>query len=130
MSETREFHIGQILTVTTGIVFINSDFHAGDIMRPIYDILNFLTGDNLCAHQLPRASEWAAPLVKKELSWTDIDEATVKNTDYGVLRLLMGEKHGQFHRLPSFKAGWVSVDPIKELCAMVGEDSELVRFQP
>jgi len=49
MPETREFHIGDILTVTTGRLV--SPRH----MDGVYDILNWMTGDNLFTHQLPRA---------------------------------------------------------------------------
>lgn len=43
------FHISDVLTVTTGRLV--SARH----MDGVYDILNFLTGDELYTHQLPRA---------------------------------------------------------------------------
>lgn len=48
---TKTFHLGDILTITTGCLV--SPRHIGGV----YDILNFMTGDNLMTHQLPRASE-------------------------------------------------------------------------
>ena len=50
MPERKNFHIGDILTVTTGRLV--SPRH----IDGVYDILNWMTGDNLFTHQLPRAS--------------------------------------------------------------------------
>jgi hypothetical protein len=58
MSETRTFHLGDILTITTDRLV--SPRHVDGI----YDILNFMTGDNLMTHQLPRAcDECQGPLL-------------------------------------------------------------------
>jgi len=55
---TRTFHLGDILTITTGALV--SPRH----MDGVYDILNWMTGDNLFTHQLPRAvDECQGPLL-------------------------------------------------------------------
>jgi hypothetical protein len=55
---TKEFHLGDILSITTERLV--SPRHIGGV----YDILNWLTGENLFTHQLPRASrECAGPLL-------------------------------------------------------------------
>ncbi|MET8985874.1 hypothetical protein ABZW49_10535 [Nonomuraea wenchangensis] len=60
MPETRDFHIGDILSVTTGLLV--SPRH----IQGVYDILNWMTGDNLFTHQLPRASdECRDPLLRQ-----------------------------------------------------------------
>lgn len=46
---TRDFDLGDILSITDGALV--SPRH----IEGIYDILNFMTGDNLMTHQLPRA---------------------------------------------------------------------------
>ena len=51
MPETRDFHLGDILSVTTGLLVSPTR------MDGIYRILNWMTGDNLFTHQLPRAGE-------------------------------------------------------------------------
>jgi hypothetical protein len=51
MPETRDFHLGDILSVTTGLLV--SPRH----IDGVYDVLNWMTGDNLFTHQLPRAGE-------------------------------------------------------------------------
>jgi hypothetical protein len=52
---TRNFHIGDILSITTERLV--SPTH----MDGVYDILNFMTGDNLFTHQLPRACREMQP---------------------------------------------------------------------
>jgi len=52
------FHISDLLSVTTGRLV--SSRH----MDGIYEILNFLTGDNLFTHQLPRAMDECKPWLR------------------------------------------------------------------
>lgn len=55
MSNVKQFHIGDILSITTGRLV--SPRH----IEGVYDILNHLTADSLFTHQLPRASRECAP---------------------------------------------------------------------
>jgi hypothetical protein len=50
MNETRRFHLGDILSVTSG------RFLSPDGIDGVYRILNWMTGESLFTHQLPRAS--------------------------------------------------------------------------
>jgi hypothetical protein len=56
----RDFHLGDILTVTTGRLV------SPRLMDGLYDILNYMTNDNLFTHQLPRASDECAPYLLKQ----------------------------------------------------------------
>ncbi|WP_326642958.1 hypothetical protein OG884_05985 [Streptosporangium sp. NBC_01755] len=57
---TRDFHLGDILTITTGRIMSPSG------MGGVYEILNWMTGDNLFTHQLGRAShECEGPLLEQ-----------------------------------------------------------------
>jgi hypothetical protein len=60
MSGTKTFHIGDILTITTGKLV--SPRHVDGI----YDILNWMTGDNLFTHQLPRACDECSPSLRTQ----------------------------------------------------------------
>ncbi|MEO3869357.1 hypothetical protein ABGB18_11045 [Nonomuraea sp. B12E4] len=51
MPETRDFHLGDILSITTGMLVSPSHIDG------VYRILNWMTGDNLFTHQLPRVGE-------------------------------------------------------------------------
>ena len=53
--QTKKFHLGDVLSITTGRLV--SPRH----IDGVYDILNFMTGDNLFTHQLPRASDECKP---------------------------------------------------------------------
>lgn len=54
---TRTFPLADILCVTTGHLVSPRGIDA------IYDVLNFMTGDNLMTHQLPRAQRECAPVL-------------------------------------------------------------------
>jgi hypothetical protein len=51
----KNFHVSDVLTATTGRLV--SSRH----MDGVYDIYNFLTGDSLFTHQLPRAARECQP---------------------------------------------------------------------
>lgn len=64
----RDFDLGDILSVTTGRLV--SPRH----MEGIYDILNFMTGDQLFTHQLPRANRECEPyLLEQHPALKDVD---------------------------------------------------------
>ena len=53
----KQFHLGDVLSVTTGVLM--SPNHMGGV----YDILNYMTGDDLYTHQIPRACREVAPVI-------------------------------------------------------------------
>lgn len=59
MADEQEFPLGAVLTVTTGRLLVED-------MGELYDILNFLTQDNLFTHQLPRAGREARPWILEQ----------------------------------------------------------------
>jgi hypothetical protein len=54
-TEPRTFHLGDVLTITTGRLV------APRHMAAVYDLLDFMTGDSLFTHQLPRAAGECGP---------------------------------------------------------------------
>lgn len=67
--DTRRFPLGTILTVTTGRLLCP----IGDL----YQILDYMTGDQLFTHQLPRAAdECKGPLLEQhpELSYIEVPQ--------------------------------------------------------
>jgi len=58
----RNFHIGTILSITHGTLMAPSS----PPMDDIYNILNYMTGDNLYTHQLPRVSSECEPALLKQ----------------------------------------------------------------
>ncbi len=57
---SKNFSIGTILSVTTGSMV------SEDGMNGVYEILNFMTGDNLFTHQLSRAANECKPYIFKQ----------------------------------------------------------------
>lgn len=58
--ETRDFHIGDILTITTDRLL--SPRGVGGV----YDILGFMTGDEVYTHQIPRFMDECKPYLMKQ----------------------------------------------------------------
>jgi hypothetical protein len=56
----KHFHLGDVLTITTGRLV--SPRHIGGV----YDILNYMTRDNLFTHQLPTAMKECAPWLLRQ----------------------------------------------------------------
>lgn len=54
----RTFSLGAVLSVTTGVLLAE----IGDVR----ELLDFITGDTLMTHQLPRASDEAAPEILRQ----------------------------------------------------------------
>ncbi len=57
---SKEFHLGTILSITTGRLL------SPDGIGGVYEILNYMTGDNLFTHQLPRASRECEPWLLRQ----------------------------------------------------------------
>ena len=73
----KQFHIGDVLSITTGHLVSPRG------MEGIYDILNFMTGDNLFTHQLPRASEECKPyLLAQHPQIKDVDASGVTHVNW------------------------------------------------
>lgn len=139
MSNTRKFHIGDILSITTG--YLVSPEHIGGV----YNILNFMTEDDLMTHQLPRASDECKPSLIQQFPWVDDPEITVMaigklklmlETETGKKEpehLLLGwlsqlsAKYGEYHEVkPLEKYQHVYKDPVQEAVDMVGADKVVV----
>lgn len=127
--DERSFHVGDVLSVTAGLLL--SPRH----MDGVYDILNFLTGDNLWTHQLPRACSAAGPwlLEKYPALRAPTDEAreAAKRDDWMVAHqqwlIDAAVRHGSHFTIEPMPPGsWLRVDPVKEAQAMVGEERVIV----
>lgn len=120
---TRAFHLGDVLSVTTGRLV--SPRH----MDALYDLLNFMTGDNLFTHQLPRACDECAPALLErhpDLKSVEVpaefrDPAHVEEwlaeqvTRYGLTRQVAPLAEGDHTR----------IDPLTEL-SMIVPDAPVV----
>lgn len=121
MSDTRDFHLGDILSVTTGRLV--SPRH----IDGVYDVLNFMTGDDLMTHQLPRAAgECKEPLLAQhpDLRAIQVPYFGAESRDEAeeaVARWLAEQvaTYGQTRAITPLAAeDHTHIDPITELQAM------------
>lgn len=120
--ETKQYHISDILSVTTGILV--STRH----VEGVYDILNYMTGDDLYIHQLPRAMEECAPYLLREHQWlADVDASTVNSETWEAWLREQIAEHGEWHLVrPIHLEDHAVRDPIEELQEMVGDKPVVV----
>lgn len=123
---TKDFHIGDVLSVTTGRLV--SPRHIGGV----YDILNWMTGENLMTHQLPRVSEECEPFLKAQ--HPDLSEVTVPdsiNSEESLLFWLaeMTDRYGVTRPVsPLAAADHTYIDPIAEI-KMIRPDMPIIGIE-
>jgi hypothetical protein len=116
MTETRDFHIGDILSITTDRLV--SPEHIGGV----YKILDWMTGESLMTHQLPRASRECAPLLKAQ--HPDLSEIVVPDSINSEETLLfwlaeVTEVYGVTRPVAKLRPeDHTSIDPIAEIKMM------------
>lgn len=115
MPQSQSFHIGDILSITTGYLV------APERIDGVYKILNFMTGDNLFTHQLPRACRECAPHLLRQFPWLeDIQPegfATPESVDPWLAAQV--QRYGEYHEVQVIPRDDHDVkDPIAELREM------------
>lgn len=115
MSRVVSIPLADVLTVTTKRLL------SWRGMEGVYDTLNLLTGDNLFTHQLPRAREWAAPMLLRQRP--DLDVECPSFTGDESVRAFVKDMEAKYGLtvdvdLDDF-TGWTQMDPIAELKAMM-----------
>lgn len=114
MGLTRLFSTGAILSITTDIMCVRE-------MNAIYDILNYLTQDNLFTHQLPRAARVARPWLVKQHPWALIPENDISGKNCLKLVQKFSKEHGSNHAVATMPDGvWAHQNPVEELARMIG----------
>ena len=149
----KEFSLGDVLSITTGRLLSERR------MDGIYDILNWMTGDNLFTHQLPRAAKECKPWLIEQYPQLDpeqnpklqtmLDKLTAmrktesgKNDTTFLIRgwlssigrnfwgLSSDDKLIVFPLAASWDYAYLPKDPIQELAEMVGEDRVIAVQSP
>lgn len=119
----RSFDLGDVLSITTGRPV--SPRH----MAGIYDILNFMTGESLFTHQLPRVIREAAPiLLAQHPALAEIAEPDFKSPDEVAPWLAaMKARYGETLEIAPMGADQHErIDPLSELAEMVHPDRIVV----
>lgn len=133
--ETKTFGLGPILTIMHGPFMCE--------MGEVYDILNWVTDDNLMTHQLPRAGREVEPFLKQLYpdlvglevpEWTEIDgwgELDSEDKEARITEWLdtVGEQVGATRDVPQMKPeDHTMIDPISEL-KMMRPDAEIIAVE-
>ena len=116
---TQQFPIGVILTVTHGKLMCD--------ISECYRILNFMTGDELFTHQLPRASRECGPIILRQhphlADW--LDDVTTEN--YAARLADAKRQFGETLEIAPLAEGEHEfIDPISELAEYVHPDKIVV----
>jgi len=120
--ETKEYHLSDIVSITTGRPVSNRHIEG------VYDILNFMTGDNLFTHQLGRASKECGPVILEQhpqLKKINSDECSTDNWQEWINGLV--EKYGEWLPIaPVGEGQHMKINPVAELESMIGDLSKVV----
>lgn len=122
MTETKTFHIGDILSITTGKLV--SPRH----IDGVYDILNWLTDDNLMTHQLPRASRECEGFLRAQFPDlpTEVNVDGLTEVHASAWFVAMEATYGATREVPRMpRVDHTRIDPITELW-MMRPDAEVI----
>lgn len=116
---TRTFHLGDLLSVTTGRLV------SPDAVGGIYAVCDFVTGQAHFTHQLPRAMDVVGPVLVEQLPFLADIEAPEFGGEAEVWTWLAAQvdRHGERHTVTQMPFGaYVGREPMAELEEMVGKD--------
>lgn len=125
----KRFHIGDILSITTGVLV------APRLIKGVYDILNYITRDNLFTHQLPRARDECKPwLLRQHPQLASVDASDVTKDNRAQWLTKMTERfdpgytdtYGMLDVEPIPQDDHERIDPYDEAVIMRGTDEGIV----
>lgn len=110
MSAKREFHLGDILSVTTGVLA------SPEGMSGLYEILNYITQDSLQTLALIRAADEATPYLLEQHPWLrEIETDDIAGENWREKLNALVEKYGEYHVVrPMHPEDHEDVDPIED----------------
>jgi hypothetical protein len=119
---TKRFHLGDVLSITTGKLV--SPRH----IEGVYDILNWMTGDNLFTHQLPRACRECQPHLLAQLpQLADVDASEVNAENHAAWLAEQVCKYGESFAVQPIPSGaHEHKDPITEAAEMMGGPDKVI----
>jgi hypothetical protein len=119
---SRKFSLGCVLSVTTGRLLSPKGVDG------LYEILNYMTGDNLFTHALPRASKEATPHILRQYpQLADVDASSVTRENWKQWLAEQVAKYGEELELTPIAEGeYTPRNPLEELTEMVGGDKSKV----
>jgi len=125
-TETKTFHIGDILSITTGALV--SPRHIGGV----YDILGWLVDESLFTHQLPRVARECEEFLIETFPDLPTEAPTLTSKDEVFAWLdLMSAEHGETREVPRMReVDHTHIDPLTEIKLMRPDAEVLVMIDP
>lgn len=104
--------LADVLTVETGQLICS--------MEELCEFLNWMTGDDLYTHQLPRATDVCRPFLEEKIGWLkDCVSIEIDKDNYQKV-FELASKHGEYVMVPRLPEGaWEHKNPIAELAEMI-----------
>ena len=122
--ETRLFHLGDVISAAFGVLV------SPRLMDGVYDTLNYLTGDSLYTHQLPRAVRTVQPFVLEQHPQLAPLVDAVKDVTPENWRAWLAAQvrlYGESLPLePIPREAWTHVDALDELATMMPRERIVV----
>lgn len=120
--QSRKFHIGDILSITHDRLV--SPRH----IEGVYDILDYMTGDKLFTHQLPRAADECKPILFKQFPFLNkIDSSNVTTDNWEDWLKTQILNYGEWHYVTiALKDEHEIKNPITEAIELIGKDKVIV----
>ena len=100
-------------------------------MDRVYEIMNFLTGDNLFTHQLPRAFHACESWVKTQCPWlNELKESDCTKETWQAWLADAEARFGKEHELNPLPHGqWMQRDPIQEAVELMEDKKRVIVIQ-
>jgi len=119
---TKTFPLGTVLSITTGIML------APNGVSGVYEILNFMTGDSIYTHQIPRVMRECSPYLLKQFpALAEIDVSGVKQENWAAFMNELSQRYpAEFAVEPLPPGDHYEIDPVSELAEMVHPDKIVV----
>jgi hypothetical protein len=117
----RCFHVGDVLTVITGRLLTS--------MEALHQLLDFMTGDQLFTHQLPRAADECAPRLREQFpDLAAIPEPEfASSADVGPWLASVVAEHGETRMVsPLLDGEHRVIGPLTELAQMMRPDARVI----
>ena len=136
---TKTFDLRAVLSVTTGRLLTKPRGERDNGIGSLYEILNWMTSDNLDTHQLSRAMQQCAPHLIRLFPELDVAESRLAELDASVenaadpgrvvavwIDSLGLKAEYEVPQIPMDDQTHVHVDPYAELVAMRGGTDGIV----
>lgn len=125
---TKTVSLDALLSAYTGVLVKVRD----DSFEAMGLLLDFMTGDTLYTHQLPRAADEVRPYLLDQFPWlAQIDASGLTSENINDRYRQWVEQYGEMHTVrPIPKDDHDIIDPIEELRGMMNPHAEIIIIDP